>query len=127
MTRAIKDDNIEDKQDHNIVDIVVCDTKRTRFCPPTLEEVKEYSERNGSAVVDPVRFFDYYESNGWKVGKNQMKDWKAAFRNWERTEKVEKTGGSVDKVAYMQNEYTKEYLEQKEKDDLDSLIAELDE
>ena len=60
--------------------------KAKRFAPPTLEEVKAYcSERNNS--VDAQRFIDYYTSNGWKVGKNPMKDWKAAVRNWERDNK----------------------------------------
>lgn len=57
---------------------------RTRFKAPTLEEVQDYCiERNNN--VDAQRFIDYYTSNGWKVGKNPMKDWKAAVRNWERT------------------------------------------
>jgi hypothetical protein len=56
---------------------------RTRFAPPTPEEVKAYcSERGGK--VDPERWLAYYESNGWKVGRNPMKDWKAAVRTWER-------------------------------------------
>lgn len=42
-------------------------------------------ERNNS--VDAARFVDYYEANGWKVGLNGMKDWKAAVRTWERREK----------------------------------------
>lgn len=50
---------------------------------PTLEEVKEYCSERGNKV-DPERWFDYYTSNGWKVGKNPMKDWKAAVRTWER-------------------------------------------
>ncbi len=50
--------------------------------PPTQEEVKKYClERGGK--VDAERFFDYYSSNGWMVGKNPMKDWKAAVRSWE--------------------------------------------
>lgn len=57
--------------------------KRTRFIPPTLDEVKAYCvERKNN--VDPQHFIDYYESNGWKVGKNPMKDWKAAVRTWEK-------------------------------------------
>ena len=52
---------------------------------PTLEEVKEYCKERGNKV-DPERWFDYYTSNGWKVGKNPMKDWKAAVRTWERGE-----------------------------------------
>ena len=54
-----------------------------RFIPPTLEEVKAYcKERKNN--VDPERFIDYYTSNGWQVGKNKMKDWKAAVRTWEK-------------------------------------------
>ena len=56
-----------------------------RFTAPTLEEVKEYcSERKNG--VDAERFVNYYTANGWKVGKNPMKDWKAAVRSWERND-----------------------------------------
>ena len=58
-------------------------SKAKRFTPPTLEEVQAYCiERNNS--VDAERFINYYTSNGWQVGKNKMKDWKAAVRTWER-------------------------------------------
>ena len=54
--------------------------------PPTLEEVTAYcQERNNN--VDPERWFNYYTSNGWKVGRNPMKDWKAAVRTWERDDR----------------------------------------
>ena len=57
--------------------------KEKKFIKPTLEEVKEYcKERNNN--VNAEQFIDFYESNGWKVGKNSMKDWKAAVRTWER-------------------------------------------
>ena len=57
--------------------------KAKRFTPPTLEEVQAYcNERNNN--VDANHFIDYYTSNGWLVGKNKMKDWKAAIRTWER-------------------------------------------
>ena len=57
--------------------------KTKRFTPPTLEEVKAYcAERNKG--VDPECWMDHYESNGWMVGKNKMKDWKAAVRTWEK-------------------------------------------
>ena len=57
--------------------------RKGRFTPPTLEEVKAYCrERNNG--VDAERFLDYYTANGWKVGKNPMKDWRAAVRTWER-------------------------------------------
>ena len=61
-------------------------TKPTkRFTPPTVEEVAEYCYERGNRV-DPQRFVDYYTSNGWMVGKNKMKDWKAAVRTWEQKE-----------------------------------------
>lgn len=59
--------------------------KRTNFIPPSIEEVKAYcQERNNN--VDPEKWYDHYTSNGWMVGKNKMKDWKAAVRTWERSE-----------------------------------------
>lgn len=57
---------------------------RYRFTPPSLDEVKDYCKERGNKV-DAERWFDYYTSNGWKVGKNTMKDWKAAVRTWERS------------------------------------------
>ena len=55
----------------------------SRFNPPTLEEVRAYcNERNN--LVDPEKWFDFYQAKGWMVGKNKMKDWKAAVRTWEK-------------------------------------------
>ena len=60
-------------------------TKRKRFEKPSISDIKQYCmERNNN--IDASQFYDYYESNGWKVGKNSMKDWKAAVRTWERNE-----------------------------------------
>lgn len=61
---------------------------------PTLEEVKEYCSERGNKV-DPERWFDYYTSNGWRVGKNPMKDWKAAVRTWERGESKAKSRNTL--------------------------------
>lgn len=61
-----------------------CKEKKTkRFVKPSIEEIKEYVFEN-SLNVDCEYFYDYYESNGWTVGKNHMKDWKATLRNWSR-------------------------------------------
>jgi hypothetical protein len=57
--------------------------KGARFVKPTLEEVKAYCTERGNNV-DAEHFYDYYEANGWRVGKNPMKDWKASVRTWER-------------------------------------------
>lgn len=57
--------------------------KRTPFRRPSLEEVRAYCEERGNNV-DPQMFFDFYESKGWRVGSQPMKDFKAAIRTWER-------------------------------------------
>lgn len=63
--------------------------KSIKFKKPTIEEIKQYcSERNNK--IDAERFYDYYESNGWKVGRNPMKDWKATIRTWERNSRNNK-------------------------------------
>ena len=71
--------------------------KRT-FTKPTLEEVQAYcKERNNN--VDAQKWFDYYSSNGWKVGRNPMKDWKASVRTWERSESNGRTNKRVADVT----------------------------
>ena len=57
-----------------------------RFTPPTLEEVADYCRERGNRV-NPERFIDFYQSKGWKVGKEPMKDWRACVRTWESREK----------------------------------------
>jgi hypothetical protein len=74
--------NLNNNKNNNKKDIGE-EPKRKRFVPPTIEEVKAYCiERKNN--VDAQRFIDYYTSNGWCVGKNKMKDWRAAVRTWER-------------------------------------------
>lgn len=53
--------------------------------PPTIEMVTEYIQEN-HYNVDPDAFMDYYNSKGWMVGRNKMKDWQASVRNWSRNE-----------------------------------------
>lgn len=69
-------------------------SKRTRFTPPTVDEVREYCNEI-NATISPDAFVDYYAAQGWIYGKSgkQMKDWKAAVRNWQRREKT--TTGNV--------------------------------
>ena len=66
----------------NVEDSIARTPARKRFTPPTLAEVTAYCRERQNAV-DPQRFIDHYTANGWKVGKNSMKDWKAAVRTWE--------------------------------------------
>lgn len=61
-------------------------SKKKAFAPPTVDEVRAYCQERGNNI-DPQRFVDFYESKGWFVGKNKMKNWKAAVRNWENRDK----------------------------------------
>lgn len=91
LPNNIDKDTISDNKDNNIVPL-----QEKRFTPPTVEEVAAYCQARNN-TVDAERFIDYYESNGWKVGRNKMKDWKAAVRSWERNDfnKDKKTYGAT--------------------------------
>jgi hypothetical protein len=72
--------------------------QQKRFTKPTLDDVKAYcQERNNG--VDAEKWYNHYSANGWKVGKNPMKDWKAAVRTWERGGKSGRNSGD-DFVPY---------------------------
>lgn len=79
-------------------------TKKTakRFTPPTIEEVKEYCLERGNNI-DPEHFVAFYESKGWKVGANTMKNWKSAVITWEKREKANPQ--QPKKSSYNLNEY----------------------
>lgn len=55
------------------------------FTKPTLQEIQSYCQERRNSV-NPEKWLNHYESNGWKVGKNPMKDWKAAVRTWENSD-----------------------------------------
>lgn len=69
--------------------------KVKRFYPPTLDEVKQYCEERKNNI-DPMAFIDFYSSKGWMIGKNRMKDWKAAVRTWERKRKEQSESSVYD-------------------------------
>jgi hypothetical protein len=60
--------------------------KNNKFIKPSIEEIKEYcnERKNG---IDANAFYDFYESKGWKVGNQSMKNWKACIRTWEQRNK----------------------------------------
>lgn len=85
-----------------------------RFTPPSVEEVRAYCEERHNGI-DPQRFVDFYEAKGWMLGKNKMKNWKAAVRTWEqreigkekelsefdkRTQEYEALGWSASNILY---------------------------
>lgn len=84
------------------------------FKPPTVDDVRAYCTERGNGV-DPQSFVDFYESKGWMIGKNKMKDWKAAVRTWERSETKTRQEGTAkltkDHNNFERRQYDMEALE----------------
>jgi hypothetical protein len=82
--------------------------QRKKFKPPTVTEVEAYIREKGYSV-DADKFIAYYESNGWRVGRNPMKDWKAALRTWQANQ-FDRTPQKKTVVAqqYEQRDYTQD-------------------
>lgn len=91
--------NVNDNVNVNANDKEIGDKRAKRFTPPTLVQVKEYCAEKGYGI-DCERFIDFYESKGWMIGKNKMKDWKAAVRTWTRSQRQEVTakGNPISEV-----------------------------
>lgn len=77
---------------------------------PTLEEVCAYAKRKGY-TVDVEKFYAYYQSNGWRVGKNRMKSWHYALAYWVKNEQRNVVGGTVADRLRAAEEYFSEYLQ----------------
>ena len=73
-----KDIDIKEKDISNDIS-----KKKSRFAPPSVDEVRDYIREHGY-IVDADAFCAFYDSNGWKVGRNPMKDWKRALVTWEK-------------------------------------------
>lgn len=116
--KNIKEDKEDKKKD---ITNVISKEKAERFSPPTLDDVKAYCQEKGYGIdkVDPEKFIDFYTSKGWMVGKNKMKDWKAAVRNWSRSQRQETTAKTTRKemVPAWMNKKTKfDNFEQRDMD-----------
>lgn len=109
----------KDSKDKNSIE----KEKAARFTPPSLSELSEYISEKGYQI-DPQAFIDFYESKGWMIGKNKMKDWKAAVRTWvgrgnhteprKPEQKPPQTGGMAPNNKFMdydQREYDYDALE----------------
>jgi len=87
VDKNINGDNlikINNNKERNI--IINNNISKEKFKKPTIEEIQEYCfERRNR--IDANYFYDFYESKGWMIGKNKMKDWKSAIRTWERNHK----------------------------------------
>lgn len=78
-----RDTNNNDKR------MIKNEKKKEEVFRPSVEEVRAYCIERGNNV-DPEQFVAFYDSNGWKVGKNPMKNWKSAVITWEKREREEK-------------------------------------
>lgn len=85
--------NINNNLDNNT------NNKKKKFVKPTLEEVKAYCDERKNEI-DPEYFIAFYESNGWKVGKNPMKNWKMAITTWEKRNKQNAEPKEIIKSKY---------------------------
>lgn len=107
--------NVNDNDNVKVNDnvrVVADAPTRTRFIKPSLQEVAAYAASMHYTGFNADRFLAYYESNGWKVGRNPMKDWKAAVRNWhakdkaEAAPKMQPTYDELHPIGDFSNEYT---------------------
>lgn len=89
----------QDKTEERNTKVVRTDVRRAR--PLDHSEAVAYFATLSMPAEEAQRFTDYYTANGWKVGRNAMKDWKAAARNWRKgfTEKQSKQGDTSARTA----------------------------
>lgn len=95
------------KKENNNINIII---KERKFEKPTIVAIRDYcNERKNS--IDPEQFYDFYESKNWMIGKNKMKDWKAAIRMWERNKgNIGNVGKKEMPKPSWHQEWEKEYL-----------------
>lgn len=101
------DTDTDTETDTDIDNSVNAKRTHARFTPPTVDEVRAYCTERGNSV-DPEHFIDHYSSNGWLVGKNKMKDWKAAVRTWEKNGIGSRDGPSKKTKQYHGREYSED-------------------
>lgn len=89
------------------------------FKKPTLEEVETYCQERKNGI-DPQSFIDFYESKGWLIGKNKMKDWKAAIRTWERNRPSNQTKEQLP--DWFDKNIEKQEISKEEQQEFDELL-----
>ena len=83
--------------------------KKERFQKPTVHDIGQYCQERKNNI-NPEKFFDFYESKGWMVGKNKMKNWKSAIRTWENNQIDGKRNFSVSKATFYCEDCSAEHL-----------------
>ena len=91
------------------------EVKRVRFTPPTATDVQQYASEKGYRI-DADGFVDFYQMKDWMVGKNKMKDWKAAVRNWARRDQERKPAMKLKTAPSEQHYYDKDELRRRAKE-----------
>ena len=102
--RVMHEDKDKDKaisQDKDKV-IITNNNKKAVFKIPNEKEVKEYCKERGNSI-NASHFISFYESKGWMIGKNKMKDWQAAVRSWEQAEKKQAEEKKPKTRAFIQD------------------------
>lgn len=103
-SQPLKKKDKKDKIDNNV--------NKENTIPPPIEDVKAYCKERGNNV-DVDRWFDFYISKGWLIGKNKMKDWKAAVRTWEKSDKPTKEKSTNKFINFEQRDYDFDKIEKK--------------
>jgi len=97
--------NVKNDKNKELKDICADEPHTHKFIPPTIEQVKEYcTERKNQ--VDAEKWHDFYTSKNWMIGKNKMKDWKAAVRTWEHENQAQQQSRVPNKGNFDQRNYT---------------------
>lgn len=123
--KPIQEQEQEQEQEHVQEQLKSTKGKRTRFVPPTSKECDAFFRENGATSVQAMKFRLYYESNGWKVGKNPMKDWQAAARGWISRDKEGFGGGGAAKPAQPKEQMLR-YTEEQRKKAYSAAIVDFD-
>jgi len=99
----------ECKEYKNVKNVKKDKRESKKFAPPSIAEISGYcQERNNG--IDAETFFDFYESKGWLVGNNKMKDWKAAVRTWEKRNKKNSPPREEQKGSESEYDYDNFYV-----------------
>lgn len=99
---VVKESEVEKSEKKAKKELSPTDAKRPRahqFNPPSLDDVTAYIAEKGYQV-NATKFYSHYESNGWKVGKNPMKDWRAAVTSWSIGDRYQPNGGGGGMAQY---------------------------
>ena len=71
------------------------------FIKPTIAEIKEFMSESKIFNVDAEKFWNFYESNGWRVGKNPMRNWKSAVHTWKQNSAYNPNNTETKKVKFL--------------------------